>query len=300
MAAPARKEPAPASASDRLTTTQVALEETNRKIGELDAQRNECLLADNNEGAIKVGIELAGLKLAAGAHADKIQLLRSLVEKEAAERRGQERERVIEGIEDKLAARAAVGRELADSVAAAERAFRKLIDIGNEIQNSWSWPPSDIAAILLSPVAISHALSAELYRIGGRPRMGGGQVEPHGIHAGVDFPGAKVPRFELTHLPEKIPAFTSALAEATAFASAVMRGKRPGVQVDVAVPVPAMNGNAVQLTPAQGALGKLLKRQAAMVEDPSTSDEDYKRLIDQIAQAQAVVSAEQQGAHQNG
>ena len=121
----------------------------------------------------------------------------------------------------------------------------------------------------------------------------GGQVEPHGVHAGVNFPGAKVPRFELTHLPEKIAPLTAVLQQATAHASNILRGKRPTGPVDIAVPafVPAMNG--VPRSEAQERLAGLLKRQAELAEDP-TREAEYFDTIAQIAAAQAAVSAEQQ------
>jgi hypothetical protein len=311
MAAPAaRKEPAPPSASDRLATAQAALAEANAKLAELNARRNECLLKDDIPGAIELGAQIASLKLAAEAHADRIAQLREKAAQEDQARRAQERERVIESVEQKLAARDAVGRELADSVAAADRVFRKLIDIGVEVQAAWPWPPSDIPACLLNAAAISHALSGELYRIGGRPWFGGGQVEPHGSHAGINFPGAKAPRFELTHLPERIPALTTALAEATAHASNIMRGKRPSGQVDVPV---ATNGNAnaapitnggdapvasgQQDEPARTAradrkLGALLRKLAELEAD-LPKDPARKAEYDDVVAAIAQVTAEQ-------
>jgi hypothetical protein len=113
----------------------------------LHEQRNTELLKDNNAGAIELGVRIANLKLAARAHEDKIGLLREAAEKEAAERRTREREGLIRQIESKLAVRDSAGKELADAVAKADRAFRRLIDIGAEIQNLWNWPASDVPAI---------------------------------------------------------------------------------------------------------------------------------------------------------
>jgi hypothetical protein len=290
MAAPARKsEPTPPSATGRLEAATSALADVNRRISELTEQRNAALLKDDDATAIRLGSEIDALHQAAKAHEDKIKLLRAAAEQELAERRAREREGLITRIEDKLAARDAVGRELQDAVAAADRAFRKLIDIGTEVQAAWSWPASDIPACLLSHGAITTALSHELYRIGGRPKLLGGQ--PEHPHAGRSFPGAKSPRFELANLPERIPAITTVLQQATEHASNIMRGKRPSAQVDVVVsaPLPVMNGGP--RTAAQEALGKLLKQQQQMV-DTSADEAEYKRLIDQIAEAQAAVTAE--------
>jgi hypothetical protein len=294
-----KSQSASSSATDRLEAATGALADVNRRISEAVEKRNQCLLKDDDQEAIRLGAEIDALHQAAKAHEDKIRLLRAAAEQEAAERRAREREGLIVRIEDKLAARDAVGRELQDAVAAADKAFRKLIDIGAEVTAVWPWPASDIPAILLSSAAIAHALSAELYRIGGRPRMGGGQIEPHGVHAGVDFPGAKVPRFELTHLPEKIVPFTAVLREATAHASNIMRGKRPSVE-DASMSTPASSVNGMSLTTAQERLAGLLKRQAELAEDPARESE-YFDAVAAVAVAQAELDAEQRvGAQQHG
>jgi hypothetical protein len=319
MAVVARKQ-TPPSAASRIEAAQAALEETNRKLAELNEQRNAALLRDDNGAAVAFGIELANLRLAARADEDKIGLLREAAAREEQARRAKEKEALIGKIEKLLAGRDAAGRELADAVAAADRAFRKLIDIGVEVQNMWSWPASDVPAILLSPAAIAHALSGEMYRIGARPKVGGGQVEPHGVHAGVDFPGSRVPRFELTHLPEKIPPLTAVLQQASAHASNIMRGVRPSAEVEVphvaarheeqirggaaqvgsSAPAPPDNGNAVPLTTAQERLAGLLKRQAELAEDPAHESE-YFDAVAAVAVAQAELDAEQRvGAQQHG
>jgi hypothetical protein len=121
----------------------------------------------------------------------------------------------------------------------------------------------------------------------------------HGIHAGVHFPGSKVPRYELTHLQERIPSLTVALQQATAHASNILRGKRPSVTADIGAPalVPVTNINPVPRTTAQEQLASLLKRQAELAEDPAREAE-YFDTIAQIAAAQAAVSAEQRIASQ--
>jgi hypothetical protein len=245
-----KQQPSSPSAADRLKAAQAALEEVNRKLAELNEKRNAALLADDNAAAIDFGIETANLKLSARAYEDKIRLLQQAAAEQERSRREREREGVIKRIEDKLEQRNQAGAELADAVAAADRAFRKLIDVGFEVQSLWSWPPSDLPACLFSHAAITHALTHEMYRIGARPMLGGGQVEPAGFHAGIHFPGARVPRFELTHLPERIPPLTAVLQQATAHASAIMRGKRSSAQIDIPVSAPATNGNVVPRTAA--------------------------------------------------
>ena len=230
--------------------------------------------------------------------------LKAQAEKEANERRVREREGLIKKIEKRLAERDSAGAELADAIAAADRAFRKLIDIGVEVQAAWSWPASDVPAILASHSAISAALSHEIYRIGGRPMVGGGQVEPHGIHAGVHFPGGRVPRYELTHLQERIPSLTAALQQATAHASSILRGKRPSASPDIAAPAPAPvpvtngDGEPVQRSEAEQRRGHLLRRMAVLSED-STRESEYDAVVAALVKVDAEIAAEKRVETQN-
>jgi hypothetical protein len=103
-----------------------------------------------------------------------------------------------------------------------------------------------------------------------------------------------VPRHELTHLREQIAPLTDVLKQASEHASAIMRGKRPSAPDAIAVPALATNGGEpVVRTAAEERLGALLKKQATMVEDTSVDEAAYRRLVSEIAEAQAAVSAEQ-------
>jgi hypothetical protein len=285
----------------RLEREQGALEEANARLAELNARRNAALLGDDNAAAIELGIEIANLNLATRAHADKIQLLREAAAREEQARREKEREGLVERIEKKLAERDSAGKELASAIAKADQAYRKLLDIGLEVMGAWNWPASDLPACLLSHGAITAALTHEMYRIGGRPMLGGGQVEK--LHAGIHFPGARVPRYELTHLPEKIVPLTGVLQQATAHASNILRGKRPSAEVEVSASAPAVNGSTV--TTAEARLAGLWKRQAELeaeiAKDPAR-EREYFDVVAQIAAAQSVVTAEQQAgaAHATG
>jgi hypothetical protein len=283
MPAPLRK---PATA--RIDAAQAALEDANRKLAELTGKRNAALLKDDVAAAIALGVEIANLKLTARAHEDKIQLLRDEAAREEQARRDKEREGQIKQIEDKLAERDRAGADLGDAIRKADAAFRKLIDIGVEIQGQWNWLASDVPACLFSHNAISAALSHEMYRVGGHPMLGGGQVEEP--HAGINFPGARTPRFELTHQPQRITPLATVLQEASAHAGRIMRGQKSSAPAAAAVSAMVING--APRSAAEETLGALLKKQSVMAEDPSIDEADYKRLIDQIAEAQAQVSAE--------
>jgi hypothetical protein len=303
MAAPARRQQ---SLTEKLATAQAAIEEANRKLAELNARRNEYLLEDNDTEAIRLQGQIDTLTLEVRARRDKAQLLAESVREEERERRAKEREGQIERIEKKLAERDSAGIELADAVAAADRAFRKLIDVGAEIQNLWNWPASDVPACLLSHSAISAVLSHELYRVGGREKYGGGLVEKHGIHAGINIPGARVPRYELTHLREQIVPLTAVLKQASEHASNIMRGKKLSTPADVAaaVPVPATNGQnePPPRSPAEQERDVALQELIRLAKDDSPQGElRYKAQLERVRQVEDTVASEQRvGAQGHG
>jgi hypothetical protein len=276
----------------RLAAARDEHADTERRIGEVEKARAKAILADADDTARKLDIELENLRRDARIQRDRIQLLEAEAAEKERERKVREKADLIGRIEKKLAARDTAGKELADAIAKADKAFRRLIDIGIEVHAAWNWPASDVPACLLSHGAISAALSHEMYRIGGRPMLGGGQVEAP--HAGIHFPGARVPRFELTHMQEKIVPLTAVLQQATAHASNILRGKR-SPDIAAPAPVPAMNGDGepVQRSEAEQRLGALLKQMAALSED-STREAEYNDVVAALAQVQAEIAAEQQ------
>jgi hypothetical protein len=293
MPAPARKT---APSPNKIEVAQASLEAANRQISELHERRTAALLKDDVSSAIELGAVIASRTLEARAFEDRIKLLRAQAEQEERDRKAREREGLIKQIEVKLAERDRAGADLADAIKKMDVSFRRMIDAGIEIQALWNWPASDLVPCLFIPRAISDALAHEAYRVGARPQLGGGQVEPHGRHAGLHLPGGRTPRFELALQPERIPPLTAVLQEASAHAAAIMRGKRSSAPSDTAAPapVPVMNGRS--RTMAEEKLSDLLKQQSVMAEDLSTSDEIYKQLMDQITAAQDAVAAEKAGA----
>jgi hypothetical protein len=291
---------APRSATKRLELAEAAIRAGNNRLAELVQRRNQCLLKDNDAEAIQLQAQIDTLNLELRAHRDKAELLAESVREEERTRKVQEHEGLITRIERKLAARDAAGRELADAIAAADRAYRRLIDIGVEVTAAWSWPPSDLQACLLSHSAITHVLTHELYRVGGRPMLGGGQVEKP--HAGIHFPGAKCPRHELVHLQEKIVPLTSVLQEATAHASNILRGKKPSAQVDMPAPTSAVNGGeSLPRTAAEQQRDVALQELRRLSEDVSPQGElRYKAQLEKVRQFEDTVAAEQRiGAQGN-
>jgi hypothetical protein len=127
--------------------------------------------------------------------------------------------------------------------------------------------------------------------------LGGGQVEKP--HAGIHFPGARCPRHELVHLPEKIIPLPDVLKQASEHASNIMRGIK-STNGGLETSAPAVNGGETVRSPAEQRLGALLKKQAAMVEDTSVDEAAYARLVSEIAEAQAEVTATKQIGAQHG
>jgi hypothetical protein len=309
MAASARKsEPAPSSASGRLEAAQAALEEANRKLAELNARRNECLLADDNAAAIELGVQITNLKLAARAHEDKIVLLREKAAEEERARRAKEREAVIAGIEKKIQQRDAAMEGVAAAIKQLTSASERAIELGRDIIGAWSWAPHDLPAALLSPPAIMTAISHELYKCSYHPRRYGGQdTDPL---AGVMLPGGRCPRMEWVEEPARTRAMVDVVRDASEFAKNFLRTGKGSAQdfgsgaseVRQAQSRQSANGGEpVQRSEAEQRLSDLLKQMSRLAEDVTPAGEaEYLRVVSEIARVQAEVAAQQQMERQHG
>jgi hypothetical protein len=133
MAATARK-----SAIDRVKVAQDDLEAANRQLAELTEQRNAALLKDETTTAIKLGIEIANLKLEARAHEDKIQLLREEAAREEKARREAERTALVGKIEAKIDQRDKAMQEVAAAIKQLAAASERAIELNREIISSWT------------------------------------------------------------------------------------------------------------------------------------------------------------------
>jgi hypothetical protein len=286
--------PRPKSATTRLEQAQADHASAISKLNELETARATALLADDGTKAAHLDGEIEQQRRLVRRFNDTINLLQSAAAEEERQRKVKERQGLIDRIEVKLQLRDRAGAELAEAVAKADAAFRRMIDIGVEVQAAWPWQPSDLPACLLSHGAISAALTHEMYRVGGRPMMGGGQVEKP--HAGIHFPGSKCPRFELIHTQDKITPFVDVLKQATTHAGSILRGKPIAAPIDVSVPVTTNGqGEAPQRTEAQIRLASLLKKQAELAENVTPAGEAaYRAQMELIRQAQDEVTAEQQ------
>jgi hypothetical protein len=294
MAAPARKQTSP----ERLAAAQAAIEEANRKLAELDRQRNAALLRDDNVVAIELGVEIANLKLAARAHEDKIKLLREQAAEEERSRRAKEREAEIGKIEAKLDQRDQAMQEVVAAIKQLAVASERATKLGREIVAAWAWQPHDLPAALLSPPSVLTAISHESYRVSYHARRYGGMdTDPL---AGHMLPGSRCPRVEWLEQPERTRPMVDVVRDASEFAKRFLRtGKSSSAVEVVAVPLLTMNGG--ERSDAEQRLASLLKKQAELEGDLSLQGErEYQRVVAAIAAVQTEIDAARKMETQNG
>jgi hypothetical protein len=189
-----------------------------------------------------------------------------------------------------------------------------VIAIGHDLQAAWEWQPHNLPPLLLTPNSIAAALTHEMFRVGHRVRLYGGQDNDETV---ITFPGAKSPRIELVGRPDLVKPLVDVLKQATGLASDILRGGRStsapapehvetsphhdggggGAKIDAAAKEPvAANGHAVEavpsLTASEQKLASLLKRQAELAADPATDEAVYQGVVSEIAAAAAAVDAE--------
>jgi hypothetical protein len=268
-------------AADALTHARSTLASLEAQIGELTSRRRGRLLAGDDATAIAaLDTALDKLQHAARTERDRIVLLEAEAEREAGERRARERAGLIDRIERRLAARDAAGAKMAAAIVEMEKAFREYVRLGREIAAAWPWPSHDLPTAMVTPGSIQIALSHELYRVGSRPQLYGGQDT---VDAGLHLPGAKSPTFQLVGQPDKVTPLTTVLAEASRYASELMRA---GTVATPSASAPETTGTR---SSAQVRLSALLARQAELAEDQTPEGEKaYQELIAELA----VVSAE--------
>ena len=139
----------------------------------LEAQRNAALLADDDATAAKLYAELETLRGLARGHADKVALLEAEAAREEAEAVVKRLEGLIMRVEDKLDARLAAARKVANLVAKLEVAYRELIASSEEIAPAWNWSTVDRNVIMTAGPAIQTQLGHEFFRVSHKPFLGG-------------------------------------------------------------------------------------------------------------------------------
>jgi len=278
MAVAARKQPSPAEIKREIDVATLRLQQAERA----RVQYAEASVTNPKEIANYRRAD-EDVKLAQGEITRLGMALRSAEERARAadaERVAKDRAAQIDRIEEKLAARDQVGAELAAAVKIADEAFHKLITIGRDIAAELP-SPVDPATCLLSVSAIVRATQHELFRVGRKPRLYGGQDE-----IGVaDFPGGAAPSITVLNEPGKVPALTEELAAASGY---LLRALRSGG----AIVTPATSR---PLSAAESQLADLHRRQAELAESPD-ADAEYAAIVNEIAALSAEIEAEKAGA----
>ncbi len=262
--------------TENLDVARAALAETNAKLQETSQQRNVALLADDDAKVLAIDKQIEELRRIARTHHDRVALLEEQAAQEAAERQARRKAEQIERVEAKLAERDAAGAELADAISKADELFRKTIRLSKEADAGFPFPTSDRVPCLLLTGSILVALQHEIYRVGARPLLFGGQDQERG--AEMSFPGGKSPRLEWAGFPAKIPPLVDALRAGSAHASAIMRGAR--------APMPP-TAQRVERTPSETQLAALLAEQSRLSTDISPEGElRYQAVLAEIVALQ--------------
>jgi hypothetical protein len=293
---------APRSAGKRLELAEAAIQEGNRRLAALVQRRNECLLRDRDSEAAALALEIQEAQRLVQGHNDKVALLRAEAEREANEKRVREDAARIERIEKTARGeRSAAAAEFTDGITKVDKAMRRLISVGKDLQAAHNWLPHDILACLLAPSTIVVALQHEMFRLGGKARLYGGMDLPHADL--TNFPGSKSPTLQLLGTPELVKPLASVLAEANELLSRILRtGKgSAAVEANAAPAVAAVTGGDALVANGQGEspprsesdrkLGALLRKLDELGGDPMRKAE-YDDVVAAIARVEDERAAE--------
>jgi hypothetical protein len=297
------------SASVRLDVARSQLAATEQQMGEVEKARADAILADSDDSARKLDIQLETLRRDSRIARDRVGLLEAEAAKEAEEKRLREQAALIRRIEAKIEQRDKVMGEVADAIQQLATASEKAMKLGREIAAAWAWPAHDLPVALLSPPSIMTAISHESFRISYHPRRYGGLDAD--VFAGMQLPGSRAPTLQLLENPSGVRPMMDVVADATAFAKSFLHTGRGsasmnGVQQQQTVadslgvpPVTSGDTAPVQYTEAAARLAYLLKQQAVLSEDITPAGEEaYAACVAEIVEAQAAVSAEQRSESQ--
>lgn len=265
------------STAETLETARAVLADIDVTLNELSLRRNAALVSSNDDAQVAVIDKLIeAARRAAKAQTDRIALLDEQAADEEAERRAKEKAAQIDRVEAILRDRDAVGAELQAAIAKADELFRRTIDLSKQADHAWPFPTSDRVPSMLIAGAILVALQHEIYRVGGRPLLCGGQDTAAATEH--SFPGGKSPSHQLTGFPSKIPALIDVLAAGSAHARAIMRGDR--------APSPP-RAEQLERTPSEINLAALLSEQNRLSSDTSAEGErNYQAVCAKIAALQ--------------
>jgi hypothetical protein len=284
-----------------LEDTKQLLADTDRQIEDGRRRRADELRGAADESTLdRLDVEIRRLETLAGRHQERIALLEKAAGEAEKERRVREKASLIQRVEKKVCdERQAAAIEIRDGIAKADAGLRKLIAIARDAQAAWPWQGHELAPCLLSPSAIVTAVTHELYKQGARPRLFGGLDTK--FDAGIHFPGGKSPRLELAGIPDRIPSLVDVIAEASALASNIMRGKAAAppatpMAAPADPPSPSTDSTAAEAEPQrtveQHTYAELLRRADEFAADITEEGEKkYLAIMAQIPAAEAAAKA---------
>jgi hypothetical protein len=284
-----------------------------RQIADKQSARNAALLAGEGIAAIaRIDGELAALEHASRTEASRIALLDVEVAREKQAAVAKQRQAHIVRFAKKLAEADTLAREMQDDdLPQFLKKIRKIIELREGARAGFAVTSSHanaaagaIEGCAFSGDAVLGLLQYELYRISAKPLLGGRPGE----RTHPPLPGAKCPRLEWQHTPERITGFADALRAASKFAVDTLRseiGSAAEIPAaladeepqtpDINVAAESGNGSKPERTPTQARLGGLLKRMSELAEasinDPA-AEREYHALGPEIAKVQSEVDAE--------
>lgn len=204
---------------NRIRETTQQRDEISRQIASLVAERDGALLAGSSREVIaaldrKIEASRAALK----TEEDRLSVFERAIADRDAKARADAHDAAIASVEKVLADRDEAGRKLADLIARTVAAYQAVCELNDKANASGYFGVGEGMAALFGSSFVA-AVGQELYRLSGNDRGIPDQRLRH------EFPGAR--RASITDArPEAVRPLAERIAEASAYASRLLRGKR--------------------------------------------------------------------------
>ena len=201
-----------------LDETRTEIGRLTGRLGEIAAERDAALLADDRRAVEGLEAEAETVKTEIGRRERRLALLQEKAAAEAKASAEKQRAEQIERVADLLRQRAAGGIEIEKAVAGLLAAVKHDMALTKQIAAAWPWDNSDRALMRFYGVGIRALLCYELYRQSAMAFLG--EVGQNAIA----LPGSVCPRDDWRLQPDKIPSLANTLAEIAEYGSSAMRG----------------------------------------------------------------------------
>jgi hypothetical protein len=206
-------------AADPLAAARETLAAPGKLIHDLESQRRDALIGDDDGLVQRLSGRLDGLYKQRQIDSDRVQARTEEAERQQRAKAERERLAQIGRIENRLRERDRIGAELAAHIAAADAAFVKLVETSRQVRAAWEWSNSDIFAALITDGTITAAVANEVFRTGGRPPATGGMLDTRP----PSYPGGVPETLQVITAPERSTPLMDRLAAASAAASRILR-----------------------------------------------------------------------------